>query len=350
MELLQTPQPARPAGDRCRADRADAEAQRDARRVPRAPPRARASRSSGRRSTSACARRRRSSAASGCRSSPGSPSRRAAREGGPAGDDPRPAGRLRRGGSPAADEPRVRQRRPRRAGDHGDERRRARGQVDDDREPRGRPRALGAQRRPRRSRSPSARPREVLRPPGAARGSPTSILERADLEATLAPIRLPVPASRLARHERLRRRGRADERAPDGAAPRQPGRARRHAGARTRARRACGPPTTTSCVDAAPLLSVGDSMTLSARVDAILVVTRLGIVNRPMLTDLSRELDAQPGEQARLRRHGGRRQGRLRLRLRPDPVPAMPERQPQVERGRSRRVRPRRSARRAAGS
>ncbi len=35
-------------------------------------------------------------------------------------------------------------------------------------------------------------------------------------------------------------------------------------------------------------------MTLSARVDAILVVTRLGVVNRPMLTDLSRELEGSP--------------------------------------------------------
>ena len=47
-------------------------------------------------------------------------------------------------------------------------------------------------------------------------------------------------------------------------------------------------------IDAAPLLSVGDSMTLSARVDAILVVTRLGVVNRPMLTELSRELEGSP--------------------------------------------------------
>lgn len=47
-------------------------------------------------------------------------------------------------------------------------------------------------------------------------------------------------------------------------------------------------------VDAAPVLSVGDSMTLSARADAILVVARLGVVNRPMLTDLSRELESSP--------------------------------------------------------
>jgi hypothetical protein len=35
-------------------------------------------------------------------------------------------------------------------------------------------------------------------------------------------------------------------------------------------------------------------MTVSARADAILVVTRLGIVNRTMLADLSRELAGSP--------------------------------------------------------
>ena len=47
-------------------------------------------------------------------------------------------------------------------------------------------------------------------------------------------------------------------------------------------------------LDAPPLLSVGDSMTLSARAYAILVVARLGVVNRPMLTELSRELAGSP--------------------------------------------------------
>jgi Mrp family chromosome partitioning ATPase len=45
-------------------------------------------------------------------------------------------------------------------------------------------------------------------------------------------------------------------------------------------------------VDAPPLLTVSDAATLSKRVDAIVVVVRLGVVNRPMLRDLARELEA----------------------------------------------------------
>jgi hypothetical protein len=39
---------------------------------------------------------------------------------------------------------------------------------------------------------------------------------------------------------------------------------------------------------------VGDAMTLSAKADAIVVVSRLGIVNRRMLDEVSRELAASP--------------------------------------------------------
>jgi succinoglycan biosynthesis transport protein ExoP len=49
-------------------------------------------------------------------------------------------------------------------------------------------------------------------------------------------------------------------------------------------------------IDAPPLLVVGDAMTLSARVDAIFAVTRLKIVHRGMLRELSRLLDACPAE------------------------------------------------------
>jgi tyrosine-protein kinase len=45
-------------------------------------------------------------------------------------------------------------------------------------------------------------------------------------------------------------------------------------------------------VDAPPLLAVSDAMTLTRRVEAVLVVTRLGIVNRSMLRELARQLDA----------------------------------------------------------
>jgi Mrp family chromosome partitioning ATPase len=47
-------------------------------------------------------------------------------------------------------------------------------------------------------------------------------------------------------------------------------------------------------VDAPPMLTVSDAATLSTRVDAIAVVVRLGLVNRPMLRDLARELEASP--------------------------------------------------------
>jgi len=47
-------------------------------------------------------------------------------------------------------------------------------------------------------------------------------------------------------------------------------------------------------VDSPPLLTVSDAATLSRRVDAVLVVVRAGLVNRPMLHDLARELDASP--------------------------------------------------------
>jgi succinoglycan biosynthesis transport protein ExoP len=47
-------------------------------------------------------------------------------------------------------------------------------------------------------------------------------------------------------------------------------------------------------IDAPPLLHVGDAITLSARVDAVLVVTRLNVVRRPMLAELRRIFDSSP--------------------------------------------------------
>ena len=47
-------------------------------------------------------------------------------------------------------------------------------------------------------------------------------------------------------------------------------------------------------IDAPPVLGIGDAMTISARTDAILVVTRLGVVRKPMLRELGRVLDASP--------------------------------------------------------
>jgi polysaccharide biosynthesis transport protein len=47
-------------------------------------------------------------------------------------------------------------------------------------------------------------------------------------------------------------------------------------------------------IDAPPLLHVGDAMTLSARVDALIVVTRLNVLRRPMLAEVRRVLHASP--------------------------------------------------------
>jgi capsular exopolysaccharide synthesis family protein len=47
-------------------------------------------------------------------------------------------------------------------------------------------------------------------------------------------------------------------------------------------------------VDSPPMCVVGDASTLSPRVDAIVVVTRLAVLNRPSLRDLKRQLAAAP--------------------------------------------------------
>jgi Mrp family chromosome partitioning ATPase/capsular polysaccharide biosynthesis protein len=47
-------------------------------------------------------------------------------------------------------------------------------------------------------------------------------------------------------------------------------------------------------IDAPPLFHVGDGLTLSAKVDAVLVVTRMEVVRRPMLSEFKRLLAAMP--------------------------------------------------------
>jgi polysaccharide biosynthesis transport protein len=47
-------------------------------------------------------------------------------------------------------------------------------------------------------------------------------------------------------------------------------------------------------IDAPPLLHVGDGLVLSSKVDAVLVVTRMDVMRRPMLTELKRLLDTMP--------------------------------------------------------
>jgi succinoglycan biosynthesis transport protein ExoP len=47
-------------------------------------------------------------------------------------------------------------------------------------------------------------------------------------------------------------------------------------------------------IDAPPALQVGDAMALSANVDALLLVTRMNVVRRPMLHELRRLIDSTP--------------------------------------------------------
>ncbi len=49
-------------------------------------------------------------------------------------------------------------------------------------------------------------------------------------------------------------------------------------------------------IDAPPTLPVGDAMALSAKVDALMIVSRIGVVRRQMLTDLHRMLETAPTE------------------------------------------------------
>lgn len=119
------------------------------------------------------------------------------------------------------------------------------------------------------------------------------VLERADLDGALSSIRLPVPVSAsLSRNGPVGAVGRLRV-LPAGPLPANPG---EFVGTQSLARVLDRLKEDYEFVllDAPPLLSVGDAMTLSARVDAILVVTRLGIVQRRMLADLTRELSASP--------------------------------------------------------
>ncbi len=50
----------------------------------------------------------------------------------------------------------------------------------------------------------------------------------------------------------------------------------------------------TVLIDAPPSLKVGDAMTLSPNMDALIVVTRMNVIRRPMLNELRRLLDSSP--------------------------------------------------------
>lgn len=119
------------------------------------------------------------------------------------------------------------------------------------------------------------------------------VLGRAELEDALVPIRLPVPVSISATGNGT---GSALGRLrvlTTGPLPANPG---EFVGTQSLARvlDQLRHSSEFVLVDAPPVLAVGDAMTMSARVDGILVVTRLGAVDRRTLSDLSRELDGSP--------------------------------------------------------
>ena len=96
----------------------------------------------------------------------------------------------------AADEPRLHEHRPGGQDDHGHERGRVGGEVDDDREPRGHARAGRPPGCPRRPGPAAALSRSVLRLRGAHRVSPQVALGHVELDQALARIPIAVDASR----------------------------------------------------------------------------------------------------------------------------------------------------------
>jgi Mrp family chromosome partitioning ATPase len=47
-------------------------------------------------------------------------------------------------------------------------------------------------------------------------------------------------------------------------------------------------------IDAPPMLHVGDAMALTAKVDALILVSRLNVLRRPMIAELRRMLSTAP--------------------------------------------------------
>jgi succinoglycan biosynthesis transport protein ExoP len=119
------------------------------------------------------------------------------------------------------------------------------------------------------------------------------VLERADLTSTLARVLLPMSSSAaLSRNGSVGAVGRLNV-IPAGPLPANPG---EFVGTQALARvlEQLRADHDFVLLDSTPFLSVGDAMTLSAEVDGIVVVTRLGVVQRRMLSDLARELEASP--------------------------------------------------------
>ena len=95
-------------------------------------------------------------------------------------------------------------------------------------------------------------------------------------------------------------------------------------------------------IDTPPMLRVGDAMTMSTRADGLLIVVRLNVIRRPMLSELHRLLATAPGSEARLRRHrlARRSERRLRVRLRLRRIRLLTSRNRRTSRSRARQLRP----------
>jgi Mrp family chromosome partitioning ATPase len=153
-----------------------------------------------------------------------------------------------------------------------------------------------------------------LRKPGIGRlfglgfrpGVTDVAIERVGLEQALIPVNLAAPQpAQLASRDRARASRQADETSfeadgtgslavlPAGFLPANPGElvgTQAVAGILASLRERAD----FVLIDAPPLLAVSDAVTLSRRVDAVLIVVRQGVVDRPLLRELRRQLDANP--------------------------------------------------------
>lgn len=119
------------------------------------------------------------------------------------------------------------------------------------------------------------------------------VLGRVDLQRAVVSIPLPVPVTVSAAGRSLAASGRPVHVLSSGALPANPGefvatQALAHVLNQLRGE------FDYVIVDSAPLLAVGDSLALSAGVDGILVISRLGVVDRRILHALKRTIDASP--------------------------------------------------------
>lgn len=125
------------------------------------------------------------------------------------------------------------------------------------------------------------------------RGLTDVVLASADLEDVIFPIPLPDGARGTGRVERESGSPGLLEVLPCGPVPPNAGEL---AGSRTLAEilELLRSRADLVLIDSSPLLRAGDTLALTPQVDALVVITRLGVVRRPMLSELARVLQATP--------------------------------------------------------